>query len=377
MSSIDRVAFPPRILDYRNVDRPTMLHQPNTTHVEKEHPNFEVTDARSSNIIKLPLEEFVYLVETLLSFIAFLKYGCGLLKSRPTGSVEYDKALELFLRMVVTTVERGESSNQWYLQKTLEIVHFKQDILSFGPASGFSTETGERGLKSWAKQPSRTAQRRGDEIFSHQVCQRIHEAAILSAIDDSCPLEPTGIGVRDNQPDQYEALGSKFVMQFQANPVIVRLLRSGKKHPIQIEFAKVIEAWFVGNFNTQVPIHIFSEVILPDETGEKGSLVRAHPNFRGEGAWHDFCLMNYDEDGRRDINPVYPSKIVTFFQHPVTKDNMALLQEVLFQSEKQQERDSQLFQHWTLQSRVNRSTKTHDAVLKAVPIQVLLAIAFM
>ena len=65
------------------------------------------------------------------------------------------------------------------------------------------------------------------------------------------------------------------------------------------------------------------------------------------------------------------SKIVTFFQHPVTKDNMALLQEVLFQSEKQQERDSQLFQHWTLQSRVNRSTKTHDAVLKAVPIQVL------
>ena len=256
-SSIDRVAFPPRILDYRNVDRPTMLHQPNTTHVEKEHPNFEVTNARSSNSIKLPLEEFVYLVETLLSFIAFLKYGCGLLKSRPTGSVEYDKALELFLRMVVTTVERGESSNQWYLQKALEIVHFKQDILSFGPASGFSTETGERGLKSWAKQPSRTAQRRGDEIFSHQVCQRIHEAAILSAIDDSCPLEPTGIGVRDNQPDQYEALGSKFLMQFQPTPVIVRLLRSGKKHPIQIEFAKVIEAWFVGNFNTQVPIHIF------------------------------------------------------------------------------------------------------------------------
>jgi len=81
--------------------------------------------------------------------------------------------------------------------------------------------------------------------------------------------------------------------------------------------------------------------------------------------------VNYDEDGRRDINPVYPSKIVTFFRHPVTKENMALLQEVLFQSEKQEERDSQLFQHWTLQSRVNRTTKTHDAVLKAVPIQVL------
>jgi hypothetical protein len=51
---------------------------------------------------------------------------------------------EVFLRVLVATVDPGEDSNQWCLQKMLELVHFLDDMLDFGPASGFSTETGER-----------------------------------------------------------------------------------------------------------------------------------------------------------------------------------------------------------------------------------------
>ncbi len=101
---------------------------------------------------------------------AFLKYGCSLLVSSSTGIDDYKHSLELFLRILVLTVDCGDDTNQWCLQKMLELVHFLDDILCFGPASGFSTETGERGLKQWAKAPARTAQKRSDAVFFKQGC---------------------------------------------------------------------------------------------------------------------------------------------------------------------------------------------------------------
>ena len=83
--------------------------------------------------------------------------------------------LELYLRVLGLTVDRGDNTRQWCLQKMLELAHFLEDVLFYGPASGFSTETGERGLKQWAKAPAKTAQKRSDEVFSKQVCARIHE----------------------------------------------------------------------------------------------------------------------------------------------------------------------------------------------------------
>jgi hypothetical protein len=157
VSMISKVQLPPAIMDYRNVPRPTELigSQPELATEDRSVPGFEVENKREDNSIKLPMDKFVYLVETLLSFQTFLKYGCNLLLSRPTASLEYDKALELFLRLLVTTVDRGEDTNQWYLQKTLELMHFKMDILFLGPASGFSTETGEQGLKATVKNCSK------------------------------------------------------------------------------------------------------------------------------------------------------------------------------------------------------------------------------
>jgi hypothetical protein len=375
LSAITKVQFPRGLLDYRTVNRPIRLLTPEVSNIEKDLPEFKVPEERKENSIKLPMEQFVYLVETLLSFISFLKYGCDLLVSRPSGSVEYDKALELFLRMLVSTVERAESSNQWFLQKTVEMVHFKQDILSMGPASGFSTETGERGLKAWAKQPSKTAQRRGDEVFSKQVCQRIHEAAIINSIADSLPLEKEGSRTSTGEGDKIETRGAKFVVLFRPSTAIHRVLPSGKKHKIQLDFPDVVKEWFAkkysGGLEAITSIQLFTEMILPQDNGEKGTLLRAHPNYRSEGPWYDYTLAKYDEVGRGDMNPVYPCKLACFFTHPESGDKMALVQEVHFQNERQLERESQLFQHWTLRSRENRDTKSHDALLNAIPVEAL------
>jgi hypothetical protein len=63
--------------------------------------------------------------------------------------------------------------------------------------------------------------------------------------------------------------------------------------------------------------------------------------------------------------------MVGFFTDPENGAKMALVQEVNFQTENQRQRDSQLFRHWTLRSKENRTTKRHDAVLAALPLEVL------
>jgi hypothetical protein len=63
--------------------------------------------------------------------------------------------------------------------------HFLDNMLNLGSAGGFSTQTGERGLKFWAKIFAVTAQKRSDEVFSGQVVSRIHESELLGAITGS------------------------------------------------------------------------------------------------------------------------------------------------------------------------------------------------
>jgi hypothetical protein len=197
--AVSQLALPPNLTNYQTVPVASLAQAviPTDEAVIPPAPEFvhefEVDEDRVDNSIKLPMDKFVYLVETVLSLPAFLKYGCSLLVSSPSGIADYKCALELFLRVLVATVERGEDSNQWCLQKMLELVHFLEDVLDYGPASGFSTETGERGLKKWAKGPSITCQNRGDEVFSGQVCSRIHERVLIDGVADAHPLDKDDI----------------------------------------------------------------------------------------------------------------------------------------------------------------------------------------
>jgi hypothetical protein len=270
VSTLSQVKLPEVILDCRNVKRPHRMARPEAVSFEKEHPRFETTEERKDNSIKLPMMEFVCLAETIISFVAFLKCGCDHLVC--------DKALELFLRILTSTVERGETTRQWRLQKTLELVHFKADILSVGPASGFLTETGERGLKSWCKQPSRTAQRQGDKIHCKQVCERIHEAVIIKAVAASKPLDEEETS--SSAGNEIEARGANVLVLPGSVTVIHQLLPSGKMHRFQLDFQDTILSWFTdqcGTTEAVTSIQLFTELVVPNSDGDsKGGLSCVH-----------------------------------------------------------------------------------------------------
>ncbi len=81
--------------------------------------------------------------------------------------------------MVNRCVNRGEGTNGWNIQKVADLVHLPNNVMVFGPAEGFHVGFAERGLKSWAKQPARTAQKRSGGIFEKLVSSRMHEHTMI------------------------------------------------------------------------------------------------------------------------------------------------------------------------------------------------------
>jgi hypothetical protein len=55
------------------------------------------------------------------------------------------------------------------IAKKVEMNYFLDDMLNLGLAYGVSTQTGERGLKVWAKKIAVTAQKRSDKDASRGV----------------------------------------------------------------------------------------------------------------------------------------------------------------------------------------------------------------
>jgi hypothetical protein len=93
--------------------------------------------------------------------------------------------VETLRKAVSEATNSGAKTNGWWkTEKHVELSHFIADFKEFGVLSGYSTaETGERGLKQWAKRPANTAQKRSDEIFSGQTCSGIHDTNILEKLN--------------------------------------------------------------------------------------------------------------------------------------------------------------------------------------------------
>jgi hypothetical protein len=260
----------------------------------------------------------------------------------------------------------------------LELVHFLEDVLLYGPASGFSTETGERGLKQWAKAPAKTAQKRSDEVFSKQVCSRIHERVLINGIADAQPSGNESDMEEDDQPVAdiiVRPRCANYVVEIGMNSPasIIRILSStGKRHKMQVDFPPLIVAWFERHYRdptTTIHIQLYTEIILRGEPGQPGVALRAHPHYQSEGPWYDYAQAVYEDDD--GVATIYPCKMVCFFKEPTDFKTMALVQEVNYQDDKQYNRESQLFHHWTLNSKDNRETGNADAVFEVLDVEIL------
>ena len=364
-SNLEDIHLPSNICDYK-----TVYNSEGTRYcgveenVSSECEHFEMHDARRKHLsMKLTMAEFSVTIEGLLCFLSYLKYGNHKEGNQMEKQKLSRKSVVYMLKLLTLGIERDTNSNGWHLQKIIEMSHFLDDVDKYGNASGFSTNTGERGLKFWAKLPAVTAQKRSDNVFTKQVSERIVESQLFNKVSmlsnnnlfndrrnvDSQSTE-RGNGIRFG--------GSTYLVEIKSNGIrYFHFTHSGSPVESDHSFGESIECWFKKKFSNRIRcgkshwIKLFTEVNI--DRGNNTATFRCHPNYRSGGPWFDFCMLQYEETtSGRLCTKNYLGRIGVFFSKDIqdtTENPKMLVQEIQYQSEIEKSRESPLFHHFTMQ----------------------------
>jgi hypothetical protein len=323
----------------------------------------------------LDMDSFKQLVEGILTMHATLKYA-GSEISVGDNLRRLRSGIEWIRVTIRDGVKRDESTNGYRTEKFLELSHFYEDYMEYGVASGYSTETGERGLKDWAKKPARRARQGTDEIFTGQTCTRIQETALLRKLEEvNEAVHGKSLFRNDNKDKQNEdgpstdvLYDKTFVFHLQEGEraTIRRVLPNGNREKYKRNnnsrgYPKEVIDWFENMTSDKaVKVTIFSEMKVG------GVLFRAHPNYQSNGPWFDYAMIQYQygrgEEVRTKENP---ARIAAFFYQEEAKTGVmitdptvaddngwrVLVQECHWQGVRHTRKKSMILDHYTLKSK--------------------------
>lgn len=164
------------------------------------------------------------------------------------------------------------------------------EIPEFGRGGGKDTSDQESHMKGWAVLPAKTSQKREDSIFTEQLCMRYGEANVLARI---CRSNAIYDAVDNESPivQQYWGRGRLELELCQDGTFQVKN-KSNRQVPIDpvvIEYFREVygDRW---DRKEEHPPLAPTSILLFTEVGMKqGYLIRAHPNYNGEGSWYD-CI---------------------------------------------------------------------------------------
>jgi hypothetical protein len=117
--------------------------------------------------------------ESLLSFHAFYKQTKYWKKDDRRAVREFEKSLRAMMRIVVNTMDRGDNTYNWNIQKFHEILHLPKQVREYGNICNTDAGFGERGLKFWAKRHGRRALKGNIEVFTASTINRVREHVCL------------------------------------------------------------------------------------------------------------------------------------------------------------------------------------------------------
>jgi hypothetical protein len=368
-----------------------------------------ISDERQENSLRFSMDQFAKFVETNLAFHSLLKYGSShVAKKKVTCSetltgekeplledtffLEIQGVAEYLRAAYKHGLKRTDSQLNMKLQKLLEWAHFVYDLLALGPAGGYNTDTGERGLKLFAKRPAKTAQKRSDSVFTKQICRNSVEMRLLNRICQSS--QPSG--ELDNEVEEEDEDGFS-VNSAHGKTFVYKKNKDGKSNIFKkvgnklmgehgIQFPESVTNWFDKNMFVQIKdgkleedvrVEIFTQLNI--KKGEDTQLVRAHPNHCTNGPWFDYVGINYKYTNSDDeeVTEELPARCACFFFQPYDTNERQegraymLVQESEYQTEEEKitSENSLLFADFSLEG--EESKKNKDIIIAKLQCQEL------
>ena len=242
-------------------------------------------------------------------FQKVLWYSCWMSKDK------YDcktlKAAENNIHLLLATFKAVSSRNEGYgmkIQKFHQQVHGPANIDYFGSPKNVDSRPCEKNLKTHAKAPGRTTQKRG-ETFHQQCSQRMYEMLVIQQAlkdhlgEDITPVQNFESRKADKSSNKANGVGG---LQF-----IVAIKGAGYHGKLTIkvknsQFSNQIPALSddIVGFIAKVLVQFCPKMTLTvwSEYRHDGMLFRGHSRFRGGQAWNDWALFEWknsvlDKDG--------------------------------------------------------------------------------
>jgi len=208
----------------------------------------------------------------------------------------------------------------------------------YGDPSQYEAGSCERGLKTWAKKASRTAQKNSNvEAFSFQTASRVSDGQLLAkACDLALTTTPQMdgkwindwhealVGTRIEQGGRVQLAGNYFFSRNKPhyrfdmkNRSVVRVCRKGNDitgsstrvldSEIQSQILYALQNFEEeGNINPVDVLEIWME--LQDE---EGKYLRATPSYPQLGAWYDWASVHFERGG---LDYFLPAKCLLFYR---------------------------------------------------------------
>jgi hypothetical protein len=312
---------------------------------------------------------------------------------------------------LTTTLNRGDGTMNWNLQKIHEILHLPMQMLEYGSPANYDAGVGESGLKHWAKHPARRALKGSIDVFTTSTATRVHEGLVIAKAA-SC------LGIRNSIPKRIThkisslAFSNNVQISGKAGRLVGRAKYVIKEEGVDEEsYPLIVTEWLSSADSTTLPQGIFdiffeeffentsqtpnNSPIIQGYTEYRlpsGELVRAHPNYGGRGALYDWAII-IDPAQRYDyllcqnipqlldennmpllsrIETIYPNhvpaRIIALFIDPQTGEDMAVVHACRPWSSKNYEHSSVITESWNLQVVRQTFWETKDGSFLPQPI---------
>lgn len=239
-------------------------------------------------------EQLQELLEMILSFHACYKYGSRNEKGN------FDRNVRKMMGMIKERINRGHESKNWSISKFHELLHMPVDTINFGHHANIDAGKGEHGLKKWAKVPSKTVRTRSADHYYQDMATRIYENRLIelatSTVVPRSALTLDIPGGSDVGDGSLAIVLSNLLMKLDV--IVPSLLPSN------------LTEYLRSKPNLLFPMEIYQEAKV-FRNQRHNATIRATPNYRSSGPWHDCVLVTYENN--KGEKTEYPFQVHAFF----------------------------------------------------------------
>jgi len=335
-------------------------------------PGSGPTSAILSNVAR-----FRCLLEKLLEFHSFIHYFENVPVADRSNHKKIRQGVMNMVELFTSIIYRGDSTIDCNTGKIHSHLHLADDIRLYGHPMNWECSKGERGLKTWAKTASKTAQKQNLGTFMQQTATRVWESLLLRNALKSDPLTP----LHDVHEVHGSEEGSVVKPGVRKHPHYqMRIITSGAIELIAIsqkgsrslpltnveEFIHPLMIKSLQNlFGSEVPadgIKIYKDAKI----SLNGSIqpIRAFSNYDKDGSFFDWVMITW-KLGRNNFAQA-PAKVLLIFEDKEGEISV-LVQSCFWQSREDVDASTEILARWRLE--FNNETVRSERVIRTVKLK--------